>query len=373
MAVKSWRWAYFQRSGTIVFLTLLAACSSTLVKTPEIPPLAGQPAIEIPDVDVLRTSPELREFANQHIGKRGTQDRRAWSLAYAALDPYLLDFEYAPQITLPADEAFRARRGNCLTFSSMLVAMAREAGLSAWYQEVKIPPVWSTANETMLYSMHVNAVVRDKSHEFTVDVSRRKKPAVEEIRRLSDEEALAQYYNNLGADALIDENLSLAHAYFSKALSVDKSLHYVWSNLGVVLARNEQTREAILAYQTALALEPQQSVALNNLYSIYEEDGQLEKATEIQSRVEKNRQKNPYYLHYLAEVANEEQRYGDAIKLMNKALRIESNDYRFYFTLALSQLGAGNTALAEENLEQARQMASQGPEKIELVLPDGAL
>ncbi len=169
------------------------------------------------------------------------------------------------------------------------------------------------------------------------------------------------------------DNLALAYAYFRKALSVDASLPYVWSNLGVVLRRNEQTEEAVLAYQTALELEPQQSVALNNLYSIYDEDGDLEKAGAIRARVERNRRKNPYYLNYLAEVAVEEQRFGDAIELLNKALRIESNEYRFYFTLAQSQFLSGKTDLAQESLEQARQLAPTGLEKSELSLPGDTL
>jgi Flp pilus assembly protein TadD len=369
MAVKGRQMSRFRSGGMVLLTALLAACSSAPVRTPEVPSLAGLPAIEVPDVNILQTSPELREFATSHVGPRRGQDRRAWSLAYAALDPYLLNFKYDPRVTLPADEGFMLGRGNCLTFSSIFVAMAREAGLTAWYQEVKIPPVWSTVNETMLFSMHVNAVVQDRSSEFTVDVSRRKQLAVEQVRRLSDEEALAQYYNNLGADALVEDNRALAYAYFRKALSVDASLHYLWSNLGVVLRRNEQTEEAVLAYQTALKLEPQQSVALNNLYTIYDEDGDFEKATAIQARVERNRLKNPYYLNYLAEVAVEEQRFDDAIGLLNKALRIESNEYRFYFTLAQSQFLSGKTGLAQESLEQARQLAPPGLEPSELSLP----
>ena len=40
-----------------------------------------------------------------------------------------------------------AGRGNCLSFSSMFVAMAREADLTAYFQEVYIPPNWRTVND----------------------------------------------------------------------------------------------------------------------------------------------------------------------------------------------------------------------------------
>ena len=76
-------------------------------------------------------------------------------------DPILLDFDYEPSLTLTAADTFNHRTGNCLSFTAMFIAMAREAGLKAWFQEVKLPPEWSSVNDTFLVSMHVNAVVQD--------------------------------------------------------------------------------------------------------------------------------------------------------------------------------------------------------------------
>jgi tetratricopeptide (TPR) repeat protein len=346
--------------GRLVLILSLGACAANPVQLPDIPALENQPTTVIPSVDLLLVSPEMREFAHKYGRWERATASRAWSLVYATLDPYLLNFEYDPMITLPADQAFKTRAGNCLTFSSLFVAMAREIGLEAWYQEVKIPPQWSNINDTMLVSMHVNAVVQDRRTVYTVDVSRKKKQAIEQVRRLSDSEAKAQYYNNLGVDALLEQDLALAYAYFSMGLKTEPRLAFIWSNLGVVLRRNEQIGDATLAYQTALQLDPQQTVALNNLYAIYEEYGELELAQELKPKIDKYRRKNPYYLHYLAEIANEEQRYSDAINLLNKALRIDSNEYRFYYTLAQSQFHSGSTDVAQLSLDEARRLAPPG-------------
>jgi tetratricopeptide (TPR) repeat protein len=285
----------------------------------------------------------------------------------------LLDFDYDPQVTLQADEAFAARTGNCLTFSSLFIAMAREAGLEAWYQEIVIPPKWRAVNDTLLVSMHVNAVVKDNGKRYTVDVSRRKPHRKDVARRLSDLEAEAQYYNNLGAEALIENDLAKAYAYFKKALNNDPGLAYVWSNLGVVYRRNEQTNDAMTAYRFALQLDPDQTVALNNLFLIYEEDGNLESAATLRKRVEKNRLQNPYYLHHLAEVANEEQRYSDAIGLLNRAIRMDENEYRFHYTLAQSQYYAGDAEIARASLDRAKQLAPAKLQDGPLTLPDQGL
>jgi tetratricopeptide (TPR) repeat protein len=349
----------------LLLAMLLAACSSIPPKQPAIPALAGQAPIAVPDVDLLRLSPEMREFTERYAKRSNDDASKAWMLAYAALDPFLLDFEYDPMVTLPADEAFRRGRGNCLTFSSMFVAMARDAGLNAWYQEVIVPPEWSAVDETLLVSKHVNAVVAEWGSRYVIDVSRRRQMPLEQTRRMSDEEALAQFYNNLGAEALVGHDLQRAHAYFSKALEARPGLAYVWSNLGVVFHRNKQSSDAILAYNAAIELDPGHTVALNNLHTLYTEDGNLEAAAEIAQRVERNRRNNPYYLHYLAEIANEEQRWLDAIELLNRAIQLEANEYRFHYALAQAQYFTGNTDLAYATLERARELAppnlSDGP------------
>jgi tetratricopeptide (TPR) repeat protein len=350
---------------TLLLAMLIAACSPVPLRQPAVPALTGHPPIAIQDVDLLRLSPEMREFTERHAKRDSSHDSKAWMLAYAALDPFLLDFEYDPRVTLPADEAFRAGRGNCLTFSGMFVAMARDAGLNAWYQEVVVPPEWSAVDETLLVSKHVNAVVAEWGSRYVIDVSRRRQTRLEQTRRMSDEEALAQFYNNLGAEALVGHDLPRAHAYFSKALEARPGLAYVWSNLGVVFRRNQQTADAILAYKASIDLDPEHTVALNNLHTLYSEEGNLEAAADIAQRVERNRRNNPYYLHHLAEIANEEGRFSDAIDLLNRAIRLEADEYRFHYALAQVQYSIGNTDVAYASLERARELApphlSDGP------------
>lgn len=358
--------------GILALAAMLSACSTTpVIRQPDVPPLQGHEVPAVEYADLLRTTPEMSAFVEQYAGSDRGGHSPAWSLAYAALDPYVLDFSYEPQVTLTADEAFRLRRGNCLTFSAMFVALARDAGLKAHFQEVIIPPNWSAVNDTVLVSKHVNATVTDKRRNYAIDVSRRKTSGREIIRPLSDNEAQAQYYNNLGADALVREDLGLAYANFARALEVQPALAYIWSNLGVVFRRNDQTADAIFAYQTALQFDPDHRASLNNLHTIYTEEGDLEAAAALAARVERNRRKNPYYLLYLAEVASEEQRWSDAIELLNRAIRIDDEEYRFHYALAQAQFHAGQVDVARVSLNRARALAPDGLPEPLLPLPDG--
>ena len=343
--------------GMVTVSMVISACAVQTQRTTAIPPLENQPHIEIESVDLLGVSASMKRFIGNYAPKDMAKGRKAWNLAYAALDPILFNFDYDPSLTLTAADTFNRRAGNCLSFSNMFVAMAREAGLNAWFQEVKLTPEWSNINETFLVSMHVNAVVQDARSEYVVDVSGAKRAKWVRIRRLSDAEAEAQYYNNYGADALVENDLATAFAYLVKAIRTAPDTSYIWSNLGVVYNRNGQADDAKQAYDVALEINPAEIVALNNLYTIYVQEGDLVQAGKLSSRVKRHRLKNPYYLHRLSSQALDERRYEDAIALLKRAIKLDKEEYRFHFTLAHSLLLNGEKDAALQSLGQAKQLA----------------
>jgi Flp pilus assembly protein TadD len=357
MAIRRSGKKYARLFSVVSVSMAITACAAYSPQVTDIPPLENQPLLEIEDVNLLGVSAPMKRFVRNYSPEDMIAKRKAWNLAYAALDSVLWKFDYDPSVTLTASETFNQQTGNCLSFSNMFIAMAREAGLKAWFQEVKLPPEWSSVNQTLLVSMHVNAVVEMGHSQLIVDVSGAKRNEWTRSRRLSDAEAMAQYYNNHGADALIENDLAKAFAYFVKAIGVMPETSYIWSNLGVVFNRNGQTDAAKQAYFTALEIDSSETVALNNLHTIYMEEGDLESADIVSARVERHRRQNPYYLHHLSSQALDERRYEDAIELLKRAIKLNGREYRFHFTLARSLLLNGEQDAARRSLGQAKQLA----------------
>ncbi len=343
--------------GVVTLSVIISACAVQTQRTAALPPLEHHPHAEIANVHILCVSAQMKRFIANYAPEDMPSGRKAWNLAYATLNPMLLNFDYDPTLTLTASDTFKRRSGNCLSFSNMFVAMAREAGLKAWFQEVKIPPSWTNVNDTLLVSMHVNAVVQDALSEYVVDVTGAKRSEWVRIRKLSDAEAEAQYYNNHGANALVKNDLARAFAYFVKAIRIAPDTSYIWSNLGVAYNRNGQIEDAKQAYYAALEIKPAETVALNNLHTIYLEEGDLARAEKVRSRVERHRRKNPYYLHHFSAQAVEEQRYEDAIKLLNRAIKMNGTVYQFHYALARSLFLSGDNKAAQRSLDRAIQLA----------------
>lgn len=343
---------------TLVVTGLLFACSASPVhhNTP-LPPLADVTVSELDTENLFGISPEMKQFLDDHIPPGTPRGQRAWRLAVLMTDPYILQFRYNPAITLPPAETFTQRTGNCLSFSLMLVAMAREVGVPASFQEVVLEPDYSSINDTYVNSRHIN-VVLGRGHEvYLIDVSGQILDDAVRSSRISDNKAAAQYYNNLGVNALLDNNLPTAWVRFSQAISTDPGLAYLWSNLGVVYNRNGQVRDAEWSYQKALAVDNRDNIATNNLFVIYQQEGRFEEAAKLERKVERHRKRNPYYLAHLASEALSSREYQQAINLLQQSISIDDDEYRFHGALAQAHYLAGNHDDARVSLDLARALA----------------
>jgi tetratricopeptide (TPR) repeat protein len=337
----------------------LTSCASVHLSTPTYPALQHVAPVEVPDADFQSVSASMLEFLEQYVPMTDGIETRAWNLSWAVTNRTALPFEYEPNLTQTATQTFESRQGNCLSFSSMLVAMARNRGLKAWYQEVEIPPQWSNHQNTLLLTRHINVVVEGSRGQWVVDISGERAAVSRRVERISDAEALAQYYNNLGADALVDNQLALAYAYISKALRTAPGLAYLWSNLGVVFNRNGQQDDAVATYLHALGLESSSATAANNLYLIYESAGKLEEAQKLLTKVERHRRKNPYYLYHLSELAFNEGHYKESRKMLEEAIQMNREEYRFHYGLARLLATEGNLSEAQASLDRALELAPE--------------
>ena len=337
----------------------LTACSTTpSVKSPKPPPLILHHPVEpAAAVDVLAVTPQMQDFLDRYVLPYDHQRMKASLLILSVTGNGVLGFHYNERQTFTAGEAFRRRSGNCVAFANLFVALAREAGLRAYFQEVKLDPVWNSRNETLLVTKHINVVVESGLYTYTIDVSGQQISQSAPRRVLSDAEAEALYYNNLGAEALVANDPGTAYAWFLRAIETYPELEDVWSNLGVLYARNGQGDAAEMAYLHALALDEREMSAMNNLHGIYAEQGRLEEAAALQSRVERYRRENPYYLLYLSEEAMMLGDLDGADRLLRRGIRLRDDIHQLHYVRARVKYLEGDRKAAKASLQRARELA----------------
>lgn len=321
-------------------------------------------ATELPDQDLRGLDEEMREFVASAIGGTMSADARLLALLRAMLGTGLFSLDYDGELTLTAQQTFHAQTGNCLSFTNLFVALAREARLDATYQQVDVPAFWSGDGDLAILNQHVNVLVRDTSGgtiiprlqviDFNLPGFRGNYPQ----RPISDRRVDALFYNNLATTALREQDTRTAFVYLRKALEAEPGAAPVWSNLGVLYMRNGLPEHAESALHRALKADPKHKPAMSNLAGLYEQQGEATLAADYRERIRRHQDRNPYHHFGVAEKAYQEGRPDAALASVDRAIRLRKDEHRFHYLRALVLAQTGRIDASRASLERAREYAS---------------
>lgn len=334
---------------TWVFAAALAF--STATPAPLLPAAAEMPRPE----QIMAVPPELRaQLQLQVISPGGSSKARLQRLVDFMFQPAGLGMQYAADATSTVAHAYLTRKANCLTFTLLTVALARESGLRAYGQEIDEALGWREENSTVYRANHVNAGIDIGPGRFTVDVARDSVMVRRPPRSVSDQRLLALYYNNRAAELMASASPAVAAPYMAMSLQVDPGYADSWSNAGVLQLQEGDAGAAERDYLKALTLDPVNTGALFNLVTLYQHEGNQPRSAIFQKRLEKARQKEPYYQFVLAMGDEKQGDYAHAVKHYKRAIRLYDGEPRFYLGLARAYRQLGDERRAQHALGKAR-------------------
>ncbi|WP_445355026.1 tetratricopeptide repeat protein [Microbulbifer sp. EKSA008] len=265
-----------------------------------------------------------------------------------------MQFEYDADSTLPAIEAYHRKRGNCLTFTLLMVAMARQLGAQAYFNEVDVPPVWNQDEaEIFVVYRHVNMVSEHARGRRVIDFNLAAYDPIYKQQKLEDRVAFALYYSNRGVELMREGEERQAFLYLRKAIQLHPNRADLWSNLGAFYSHFNHLDEAEQSYLQALNLQKGNLVANSNLERLYRSTGREVLADGYADRVRYHRERNPYYIYYQAREAYENGKFKLAEKRLRRAIRADSSDHRFHFLLGLTRYQLGDVVSSRESFTEA--------------------
>jgi hypothetical protein len=319
-----------------------------------------QPAEALVDEgEILAVSPEMRRFLDSHVDRDAGSFVKLHQLLYAIISEGSFGLEYDDR-TRTAAQTFAERRGNCLSFSNLFVAMARDVGLNVSYQEVDIPPDWSFDSDAYVLNRHVNVHVElGITGEHVVDFNIENFRASYDRRMISDSRAFAHFFNNMGVEHMLAGDRATALAYFRRSLlDSDHAFPPAWTNLGTLYRRSGLTSHAEAAYLQALNVDPHDEVAMSSLAALYRRLGETELADAYLKKVINHRKQNPYYRYHLGREAFFSGDYATAISHLKYAVRKKPKEDLFCFLLGVAYLQRGDKAAARRWLTRAEEVAA---------------
>jgi len=317
----------------------------------------------IPIDEILELTPAMRLSLDKNVDASETHYNRLRQLLEAIMGNNQFKLVY-DESTRTAEQTFKDRRGNCLSFTNLFVTMARNLGLEASFQEVEIPPDWSLKGQSFLLSKHINDYMHLQHDEtWVVDFNIYEFYTKYEQNIITDQQAQAYYYNNIGAEWMLDGETSRAFANFIAGLRQNPTFGPAWVNLGILYRREGYPSYAEASYFAALELNPFDLVAMSNLASLCEENGHPELAEEYRRRVEIHRMQNPYYRYFLAGEAFSNGDYQTAIKHLSYAIEERKGEPKFYYLMSLNYLMSGEREEAQRWMAEAESVSNSSEER----------
>ncbi len=358
-----------RRVVSVVAVAALAAATAGCVSVGQRPRILSWPAFErlvrergLDPAGVVypfATTPEMEAFARRVTAGLTAPLPRLYRLQEALFDRAAFPFAYDARTTVPAPEAFRTRRGNCLSFTVLFVALSRSLGYPTRIYSVRRVLDVDRAENLVVVNRHVVAGYRLAGKLYVFDFSELEETFAGRHRPLDDLTVAGMFHVNRGALLLERGDLAGARRELRIAIRLAPAFAGAWIDLGVVERRMGRLDEALAAYRRALELEPGSSSALTNIAYLHELQGRHEEARAALAAAARGAS-SPYALVALADLEMRAGRLSQARRLLRRALRRPGGRVpEVYRALARWARRAGHARLAARYERRAARLAAR--------------
>lgn len=320
---------------------------------------AAAARIEVP----FEVTPELHSALEQRIRQAPAEINKIREVLRFIFEDLDLHYELTP--TRNAIETYRTQKGNCLSFVNLFVGVAREQGLNPFYVEVTDYQKWNHREGMVVSQGHIVAGMYIAGELKTYDFLPFRPKAYKQFKPIDDLTAVAHYYNNLGAEALLAGDLGKAEQLLEVATKIAPRFDKALNNLGVVQARSGHPDRALEIYHKGLEIDPNNPMILTNMARLYQQTGRGEEADKLLVQIEANNDTNPFFYVYQGEMALSRGENDKALEYMVKALRLDTELPEIHLGFVKIYLALGDMEKARHHLERALKLDATNQDAIQ--------
>lgn len=323
--------------------------------------------------DLFRLDPDLALALKDPALGRLSSRQRIEHLLTLLFSQGRIPFPYSAGHSTIAAETWKNKRGDCLSLSVLVFAMARAMDLTSEIQEVQVPVLFDRRDQLDFFNQHVNVLFRKSGPLYFTEGSFQPsdmvvdfEPATGMIRHgqvLSEAAILARYYNNIASEYLAKEALAPAYAHFKAAIQAEPDYAPSYSNLALLYQRAGLLAEAEQLLRHAVALSDKADVPLYSLHQLLLAQGRSAEAAQYASLLQSRRERDPYYWIGLGLQLLQTGKFRQSIQALEQAQGLSSGFEEIHRYLAVAYWRAGEQAQAHQQLALLTSLsggASQG-------------
>lgn len=299
-----------------------------------------------------------RELGHYHKHVRGTK------LAQWLMSPKGKNMLYDIDANLTPSQVYSQRRGNCLSFTLLLIQLANELDLELRINQVDLPDMWGqSVNQDLVFYRHVNAFHKTSRNTYIFDIALQNyKPGYPQ-RLLSNKQGAALLFSNVGLQFMQKNDYDSALHYLKMSASLYPNNADMWINLGAVFKRRLNWQLAEISYLKAFSLDDSSRLAASNLDRLYRHIGQNKKALKYAKLAKIARLKNPYLRFNNAKTAFQEKRFRRASSEIRNAIKLHNDDPQFFELSSRIKQSQANYIAALKDLETAYKLSNNSDER----------
>jgi len=313
--------------------------------------------------EIFQLDDDMRGMVQNKLSNNLTTQQKARVLLDHLFNEENIALSYDGNANVTAQEAYHSKLANCMSLTILAYALADEAGMNISFQNVDVPEYWVRNGQYSLLTGHVNLLVEESKDvdkrvvwgkrkiriDFDPFVAKKSFPS----HTIEKHTLLAMFYNNKGAEEMLNKNYPLAYQYLKRATITDSQFSSAWGNLGILYKLSGHYDMAESAYSHAINLNRDNLTSLGNLALLLNKQERYSEAKPIEEFIHKARVKNPYYHALLGNEAFFKQSYDQSIKHYKKAIQLDDEQHEFYFGLAKAYYKQDKLALSKHAMKKA--------------------
>jgi tetratricopeptide (TPR) repeat protein len=310
----------------------------------------------------LEIDDEMKAAVDKAVGRVATPTLRLHHLARYLTDSGFVNFQYVLNQSFTAKQAFRERRGDCMAYTNLFMALARYLDLDAYFVHVRDVQNYYERGGRFFVSSHVAVGYGHGPAAEVVDFAKTISDwKLALYRAISDDAALALYYNNVAVAQMQSGRSREAEHLFRFWLAREPDVAELYNNLGVLLNRETRYKEAIFLFEEGIRRFPTYSPLYTNGMRAAHAAGRQDLMAELERRGQEIEQTDPFFVFARAMNFYRDDRYAQAATELERAFHAKPDSPIIIAWLTRAYLAAGRRAEGLEMFERIKEMAPADP------------